>query len=167
MADNEGGKLDHDDPIIVDNAPARFNFTTLAPNDVGSVKAWERDYTNCETLIVTLVDKEGKVSVDTYALAPDGKMVFGLASAGNMSQTEEVTLTSKRRDKLKIKVANKALKHKNATPEILESDAFDDLRLTSLAFDPLTGAQLPLSFVDAQGFKYISVLTVIKAARGH
>src|SRR5688500_5626761 len=131
-------RTDHDDPIVADNSPARFNFKRR-PDDDGDGKNYKRTYTTFESLTLVLIGQGGGLSTEVHPLKEESDIVFHLRSAANASVLEEIKLTAKKNNDLKIKAKTRNLKRK--TLEVLEPDGVDDFRMTAISI--VTSANKP------------------------
>src|SRR5688572_24896825 len=87
-------KFDHDEPIIADNSPARFNFSKELDEDGTGGKNFKRDFTGFSELTLTVVDRMGNVTTTKHSLKPEGKILFDLSSSSNGQKKEQISLTA-------------------------------------------------------------------------
>jgi hypothetical protein len=151
-------RLDHDEPIIADNSPARFNFGTELDEVDG--KNFKRKYTSFKMLSLVLVSKTtGSVTTEEHALAPESTITFDLVNSA--SKTEQITFVAKN-EEIKVKAKTNNLKKNPKLKHVMESETLADLRFSKITFTRPGGQDQTLPS-GGGAFDSASVLAVIKA----
>lgn len=161
--DNGGGeaekKLDHDEPIVIDNGPVRFEFKKKLTKVNG--KEWKRDFTKFNHLLIETETQAGTRDIASHPLLPNEKINIDLDTA-TFSDPEQVTF-SRSGDKLTMKVRDTDFELEGSSNSKLKPSK--DLRITALRGNK---GKLLLTFVEPNGsggqvYLYKSVKVLLKA----